>query len=228
VVLNETASKVRPGVTTKELDTFAENMMTKLGARSAPRFVYKFPGATCISVNDEVAHGIPGSRVIAEGDTVNIDVSAEMDGYFADAAVTVALEPVSRLVKDMAACCKRALANAINAARAGNRINEIGRAVEEEAKRSGFTTIKNLCSHGVGHSLHEFPKEVLNYYDPKDRRLLEEGMTIAVEPFVAEREEEVVEIGDGWTLKTPGRTRAVQYEHTIIVAGSEAVIITQL
>ncbi len=163
--LHKMAAAVRPGITTAELDEIAKREFEKQGAQSSPVAVYNFPGATCISVNSEVVHGIPGGTTLRAGDLVKLDVTAQKDGYVADAAVSVTVEPASVTSKRLAACVQSAFQKALGAARAGNRVSAIGRAVEREVKDCGFEVLRQWCGHGVGRSIHEAPT-VPNYYDP--------------------------------------------------------------
>lgn len=226
MTLQEMIRHVRPGITTGELDAIGEAFLRKHGARSAPRLVYNFPGATCISVNDEAAHGIPGDRVIQAGDMVNIDVSAELDGYITDTGATVPVPPVSPTLQKLMDCTKTALNSAIAMAKPGTRINEIGGVVEAQAKRCGFNVIRNLAGHGVGRHIHEEPRNILNYYDKRVRGKLTEGLVIAIEPFLSTGAEFVVDAQDGWTLKTPDGSLLAQYEHTVVVTKGKPVVLT--
>jgi len=217
---------VRPGVTTEEIDAIAAGVFAAEGARSAPRLVYAFPGATCISVNDEVVHGIPGSRVIGPGDVVKLDVTAEKDGFMADAAVTVPVAPASPTAARLAACVRSAFAKAFRVARAGVPIRRIGREVENEAKRFGFAVVPELSGHGIGRTIHEAPS-VPNFDDPLANRRLEEGMVIAVEPIVAAGSGGSYLARDGWTVRTADRSLAAHHEHTIVVTRGRPIVLTR-
>ena len=218
-------ARVEPGITTAELDAIGGAMLEKFGARSAPKLVYNFPGTTCISLNDEAAHGIPGPRVIRPGDLVNIDVSAELDGYYADAGVTVPVPPVSELQQRLCACAQAALRAGIAAARAGQPINAIGRAMEDQARRGGFAVLRELNGHGVGRHIHE-PPTVPGFYVQRLRGRLTEGLVITVEPFLSAGSSRVITGPDGWTLRSPDGSLNVQYEHTIIVTRGHPLVIT--
>ncbi|MCP1145987.1 type I methionyl aminopeptidase [Lysinibacillus endophyticus] len=218
----------KPGVTTKELDEIAGRMFAEKGAISGPKGEYDFPGYTCISVNHEVAHGIPGSRVIEEGDLVNIDVSGSLDGYFADTGISFVVGDGYEAKEKLCAVAKSAFDRAMTKVKAGSKLNQIGKAVEREARDHGLTVIMNLTGHGVGRSLHEKPDHVLNYYDAWDSTILKDGMVLAVEPFISEKAEHIVESGDGWTFITPDKSLVAQIEHTIVVTKNKPIILTQI
>lgn len=218
----------KPGVTTKELDEIAGRMFSEAGAISGPKGEYDFPGYTCISVNHEVAHGIPGSRVITEGDVVNIDVSGSLDGYFADTGISFVVGDGYPEKEKLCAVAKSAFDRAMLKVKAGSKLNQIGKAVEREARDNGLTVIMNLTGHGVGRALHEAPDHVLNYYDAWDTTILKDGMVLAVEPFISEKAEHIVESGDGWTFITPDKSLVAQIEHTVVVTKEKPIIITQV
>ncbi|MGN7388681.1 type I methionyl aminopeptidase [Sporosarcina sp. SAFN-015] len=217
-----------PGITTKEIDEIGGRLLAERGAVSAPIDQYEFPGYTCISVNHEVAHGIPGSRVIQDGDLVNIDVSASYGGYFADTGISFVVGTNDEKKQQLCDVAKLAFDRAMTKVKAGSRLNQIGKAVEREAKDNGLKVIKNLTGHGIGTSLHEEPQHILNYYDAWDKTLMQEGMVLAVEPFISEKAEHIIELGDGWTFVTPDKSLVAQIEHTIIVTKDEPIILTQL
>jgi len=225
-VLKAMLDSIEPGMTTAELDALGQKWLADSGARSAPQVMYDFPGATCISINEEAAHGIPGQRRIQPGDLVNVDVSAELDGYYADTGGTRIVPPATPAKTRLCHATKMALDAALVEARAGNRINQIGKAIERVAKAHGFKTIKNLAGHGVGRSLHEAPEGIVSYCDPNDRRLLREGMVIAIEPFLSTKSTSVQETDDGWTLAAARGNLSAQYEHTLIVTRGAPIILT--
>jgi methionyl aminopeptidase len=227
ITLREMQEATRPGMTTKELDELGGKILARYGATSAPMAVYDFPGYTCISINNEIAHGIPGDRIIKPGDMVNIDVSAELDGYFGDNGASFLIGTGDKMGQRLLKASKEALANAITAAVAGKPLNRIGHAIENTAHRHGLKLIRNLCGHGVGHTLHDDPEMIDNYYDPNDKRMLQKGLVIAIEPFISEQENMVLQSKrDGWTLFTPHGTRAAQFEHTIVVTEKRPIILT--
>lgn len=219
-------SAVEPGMTTAELDALGNELLDRFEARSAPRVAYGFPGATCISVNEEAAHGVPGRRVIQAGDVVNVDVSAELDGYFADTGGTIVVPPVTSIKARLCHATRMALKQALAAARAGAPINRIGRAIQRTAKSHGFKTIRNLAGHGIGRSLHEEPEGIVGYFDRRDRRRLKLGQVIAVEPFLSTKSTQVTEAADGWTLIGHPANLSAQYEHTIIVTKGAPIVAT--
>lgn len=217
---------MEPGMTTAELDGIGSELLDKHGARSAPRVTYDFPGATCISINEQAAHGIPGERVICAGDVVNVDVSAELDGYFADTGATRVVPPVSETKANLCAATREALDAALAQARAGAPINRIGSAVQRVARKNGFQVIRNLAGHGIGTSLHEEPAGILSYCDRRDTRRLVKGQVIAIEPFLSTLSRVVTEADDGWTLVGQPGNLSAQYEHTVIVTKGRPIVAT--
>jgi methionyl aminopeptidase len=218
---------VEPGMTTAELDDIGRRLLDQLGARSAPQLTYNFPGATCISVNEEAAHGIPGPRIIQAGDIVNIDVSAEFRGYFADTGGTTVVPPATQANALLCRATSLALDAALAETRAGFAINRIGHAIERTAREHGFKVLKNLAGHGIGHSLHEEPDGIVCYYDRRDRRRLQHGQVLAIEPFLATHSTRVTEAADGWTLIGRPENRSAQFEHTVIVTNGHPIIATR-
>lgn len=226
LVLERMLGAAEPGMTTGELDDLGAKLLEEHGARSAPRLVYDFPGATCISVNEEAAHGVPGARILEPGDVVNVDVSAELDGYFADTGGTCVVPPSSALKTRLCHATRLALRAAMDEVRAGAPLNRIGRAIQRVAQRHRFKIIRNLAGHGVGRSLHEAPNDILGYFAPHDRRVLAAGMVIAVEPFLSTRSTLVREAADGWTLVGEPGNLSAQYEHTLIVTRGSPIVVT--
>jgi methionyl aminopeptidase len=227
LTLQRMLDAAEPGMTTRQLDVIGERFLREHGARSAPQLTYDFPGSTCISINEEAAHGIPGERVIRAGDVLNVDVSAELDGYFADTGGTIVIPPTAAQKTRLCHATRTALAEAMKGARAGRPINAIGAAIERTAKAYGFKVIENLGSHGVGRALHEEPEHIAGYFDPSDSRVLHEGMVITIEPFLSTKSRTVTESADGWTLVgSPGNLSA-QYEHTMIITRGAPIVVTQ-
>lgn len=226
-VLHKMAARLRPGITTGQLDKIGEELMLHYKARSAPKVMYNFPGATCISIIPEVAHGIPGDRVIKPGDLVNIDVSIELNGYYGDNGMSIPVELEDPLALKVCQVSQEARAAAIAAARPGGRINEIGKAVEEVAGRHGLHIIKNLCGHGLGRSLHEAPETILNYYSRFERGKIAAGQVLALEPFISDGPEAVTDGGyNEWALVVPKGHYVAQFEHSIIVLEGQTIITT--
>ncbi len=215
-----------PGMTTLELDAIGKRELDKYEAQSAPKITYNFPGYTCISINEEAAHGIPGSRRIQASDVVNIDVSAEKNGYFADTGGSFVIPPSSELKDRLLSSTRLALNSAANTATANAPLNRIGKAIQNVATQKGFRVIKNLCSHGVGSALHEEPSEIPGYYDRKDKRRLHKGLVITIEPFLSTKSRFVNETSDGWTLTgCPGNLSA-QFEHTMVITNGRPILTT--
>jgi methionyl aminopeptidase len=224
--LQAMAAEARPGVTTAELDEVARERLRRAGARPAPAITYGFPGVACISVNDEAAHGIPGPRVLAANDLVKLDLSLELGGYFADAALTVAVPPVEERRQRLCDATRRVLAEALDAARAGRPLRAIGRAAERAASRAGFNVIRELNGHGVGRALHEAPSGVPHYDDPLARATLHEGLVLTIEPHVALGRGRIYQAADGWTLKTRDGSPVANFEHTVVITSGKPLVVT--
>ncbi|WP_312460655.1 type I methionyl aminopeptidase [Proteiniclasticum sp.] len=226
LVRDEMAKAVRPGITTLELDLIAKRLFEENEAESAPMGEYDFPGYTCISVNDVVAHGIPSDYVLKEGDKVNIDVSASKNGFFADTGLTLNIPPAGEKNKLLLETAKKALYKSIEKAMPGTMTNNLGRAVYNEAQSHGFTVIKNLTGHGVGKTLHDHPENIFNYNERRGASLVKEGHVLAIETFISEKDDYVEEYPDGWTLKTPHKNYIYQFEHTVVVTKEGPMILT--
>jgi methionyl aminopeptidase len=228
-VVRDTLLEVaRPGMTTAELDAIGAKLLEEHGAQSAPKHLYQFPGYTCISINEEVAHGIPGERVILEGDMLNVDVSASMGGFFADTGASRVMGDAARFPAQHKLCSagQEALEAALSVVRAGVQFRVMGRAIEEVARGRGFRIIRNLCSHGVGRALHEQPDYIPSYDDRADIRRFKEGDVITIEPFLTTGRTQVHEGADGWTmLNAPGSITA-QYEHSLIITRERPILLT--
>ena len=225
--LRHMGASIEPGMTTKELDDIGRRTLEAEGARPAPEITYGFPGATCISVNNAIAHGIPGPQVIAAGDLVNIDVSAEKNGFFADTGASFMVPPTSDAQKALCRTTRKALNRAVKAVRAGQPLNVIGKTVERVARQRGYTIIENLQSHGVGGGLHEEPGYIPSYYDPRDRRVMHEGLVFTIEPFLSTGATWAEEAGDGWTLVTAPEYLTAQYEHSLVATRNGAIVLTR-
>jgi methionyl aminopeptidase len=224
--LRKMAAAVRPGVTTAELDDVGAAFLRAQGAESAPQELYNFPGFCCISVNDEVVHGIPGQRKLAEGDLVKLDVTARLDGYIADAAITV---PVGEVTAEHRALCHTAQAafdKAMPLVRPGQRVADVGRAIDAAVRGRGFAVVREVAGHGVGRTIHE-PPDVLNFFNPHQRDRFEDGQVVAIEPIITMSHTRLVEDPDGWTLRTKNGVFAAHYEHTVLVTPSGPELLTR-
>ncbi|RRN76813.1 type I methionyl aminopeptidase [Pseudoxanthomonas sp. SGD-10] len=219
---------VKAGITTKELDEYGGEFLNRLGAKSAPRLTYDFPGWTCISVNGEIAHGIPSEKnVLKVGDLINIDVSAELNGYWADNGCSFVLGDDIHGHEKLISTSKEILRRAISKIKGGVKVNEIGKLIETEAKRNGFTVIKNLTGHGVGRSLHEEPHEVANFCDRYNQTRFRKNSVVAIETFISTQSTMANTLADGWTLVGNKGGFVAQHEHTILVTDGEPVILTE-
>jgi methionyl aminopeptidase len=224
--LRTMADAVRSGMTTAELAEVGSRVLEENGARSSPPLVYGFPGDVCISVNDEVVHGIPSRRVLQPGDLVKLDLTAEKDGYHTDSAVTMQVPPISPVASRLSHCAERAFRQSLSVARAGNSVREIGRAVEREVRRRGFHVIRELGGHGIGRTIHEEPS-VPNFADPLGHARLTEGLVLTIEPIIAERASRVMLDADRWTLRTSDGSLAAHYEHTLVITRREPILLTR-
>ncbi|MEO1288252.1 MAG: type I methionyl aminopeptidase [Chloroflexota bacterium] len=225
--LKHMLAHVEPDITTKELDNIGAEFLKKHGAQSAPITAYKYPGWTCISLNDEAAHGIPSSRVVKAGDVINIDVSAVLEGYWGDTGASMIVGDGqarhNKLLKDTC----NALYAGINEAHVDAPINAIGRAIEKIAKKNRYRILKQLSGHGVGQHIHESPN-IPNFFVRKLKQPLVDGMVFTIEPFFNLGRGLIVEDADGWTLRTPDRSISAQFEHTVIVNGDDPILVTKV
>lgn len=220
------AKAMEPGMTTRELDSLGRVLLEREGAVSAPEAAYDFPGATCISVNEEIAHGIPGDRVIRAGDLVNIDVSASKDGFFADTGATFRMGPVRPSLERLCRDGRKAMQVGVAQVGAGKPLAGIGNAIGRFAQAGGYTLIRNLASHGVGRALHEEPGEVPTWPTRGDKRRIHRGLVLTVEPFLSLGGLWANEGRDGWTLYAEPSAPVVQYEHTVVATEKGAIVVT--
>ena len=224
--LDEMKRAVGVGVSTGQLDDICAAVFDRHGARSAPQLVYGFPGAACISINEEAVHGVPrATTVIRAGDLVKLDVTAELNGYYADAAVTVVVGNASPTSRRLARCAEAALRVGIRAARAGQPMNAIGRAVQNAVEGRGFNVMPRLGGHGVGRTIHEEPF-VANYYNPSYDQPLDAGLVIAIEPVISAGSGGSEESGDGWTVRTADGATSAHFEHTLVVTRGRPMVLT--
>lgn len=225
LALDALEARVRPGISTLELDAVAARVLKAHGARSAPAVEYGVPGHALISVNDEVVHGIPGARRIQRGDLVSLDVTVEKDGYVADAARSLVVGEGAEVAYRLASCARSAFEAALAIARVGTPVRHISRAVSQEVRRCGFTVIRGLSGHGVGRKIHEEP-DVPNEPNPWQRDVLTDGLVLTIEPMISNGSRDVVQDADGWTLRTRDGSLAAHYEHTIAITKDGPVVLT--
>ena len=217
----------RENMTAKELDDFGGKLLQSFGARSAPALTYNFPGYTCISINHEVAHGVPSDdKIFHKGDLVNIDVSAELDGFWADNGGSFVLGDDIYGHQTLVNASKQILKEAISEIKGGIKIAEIGRLIQTQAAKYGFTVIKNLAGHGVGRSLHESPSEILNCYDRFNHERFKKNSVVAIETFISTKSTYAEESEKKWNLRGNKGGFVAQHEHTIIVTSGQPIILT--
>ena len=216
---------VRPGITTAELDATARREFERVGARSGPQLDYGFPGTTCISVNDEAVHGIPGPRRLRRGDLVKLDVTAELDGFYADACRTVVVGAGRPRALRLVRAAEEALASALEVVHAGVPLNTIGATVQRTVHARGFSVCDGLMGHGIGRRIHEAP-DVPNVFDEALSQPLRSGLVITIEPLVAAGEPAVRMSRDGWTVRTADGSLSAHAEHTIVVRDGAPLVLT--
>jgi len=216
---------VRPGVSTADLDAVAAEVFRAAGARSGPQLDYDFPGLTCISVNDEIVHGIPGPRRLQDGDLVKLDVTAELHGFYADACVSVPVGTPRPGTRALVGAARRALAAGMQAARAGAPLNAIGAAVEGEVRAAGAAVCEDLSGHGIGRRIHEDPP-VPNRYLPWLTEPLTEGQVLTVEPMICAGAGAIHQCEDGWTIRTADGSLAAHVEHTLVITNGAPLVLT--
>jgi methionyl aminopeptidase len=225
--LREMSGHAKPGMTTRELDEFGAKVLERFGAKSAPFLTYGFPGYTCISVNNEFCHGIPSDKtILKEGDLVNIDVSAELDGYWSDNGNYFVLGKDIHQHQKLVDASKQILHKAIHSIKGGVRISDIGHLIETEAKKHGYKVIKNLTGHGVGRSLHEEPGEIANYRDKYNQTRFRKNSVVAIETFISTTSTYADTLQDGWTMVGNKGGFMAQHEHTIVVTDGVPMILT--
>jgi methionyl aminopeptidase len=225
-VLTELAAAVAPGVSTADLDALAETRILAAGAAPAFKGYHGYPATICASINEEVIHGIPsGRRVLQDGDIISIDVGAALGGYFGDSAVTLPVGKVSEKAATLLRVTEEALYKAIECARAGNRVSDVGHAVQQHVEAYGFSVVREFVGHGIGEQMHEEP-QVPNYGEPGRGPRLSEGMVIAIEPMVNAGKAAVKVLADGWTAVTRDGSLSAHFEHTVAVTSGEPWILT--
>jgi methionyl aminopeptidase len=224
-VLEAMKAAVQPGVTTLELDEIGAEVMKKHGARSAPKLVYGFPGYSCISVNDEIVHGVPSDRKLENGDLVKLDVTVEVGGYMGDACETVAVGSIKQESMRLMSCATQAFMAGLSAVRPGARAFDIGRQVQKTVRGAGYWVVNDLCGHGIGRTIHERPT-IPNEFDRRFSDLLTEGLVFTIEPMIAIGTSRTTKLKDGWTMRTRDRSLSAHYEHTILVTKDGARLLT--
>lgn len=229
ITLKEMTSYATPGMTTKQLDEYGAKILNSLGAKSAPYLTYGFPGYTCISVNNEFCHGIPSHKtILKEGDLVNIDVSAELDGFWSDNGSSFVLGTDIHQHQPLINASKAILHKAISNIKGGVRIADIGHLIETESKKHGYKVIKNLTGHGVGRSLHEEPSEIANYRDRFNFTRFRKNSVVAIETFISTTSTLAQTLQDGWTMVGNKGGYMAQHEHTILITDGKPIILTEM
>ncbi|MET0243198.1 MAG: type I methionyl aminopeptidase [Flavitalea sp.] len=226
--LREMREFAKPGITTLQLDEFGRSVLERFGAKSAPKLTYGFPGWTCISVNREVAHGIPSNWTrLEEGDLVNVDVSAELNGFWSDNGGSFVLGQDLHNHAPLVEASKDILKKAIAYVKPGMRIADLGKMIQTEAKKKGYKVIRNLVGHGIGRGLHEAPKEIPCYYDRMNFNRFKKNAVVAIETFISTGASYAYDKGDGWTFITTDGSYVAQHEHTLVIKEDETIILTE-
>lgn len=224
-VLAELMRVVEPGVSTLDLDQLAERRLREAGALPAFKGYHGYPATICASVNDQVVHGIPNTRPLKSGDIVSVDMGAKLDGYFGDSAVTVPVGTVSSEAQQLLTVTSASLDRALAAVKPGNRVQDIGAAVQQHVEAHGFSVVREFVGHGIGTALHEEP-QIPNYGTPGRGARLAEGMTLAIEPMVNAGKPAVKVLSDGWTAVTKDGSLSAHFEHTVVVTAEGCRILT--
>jgi len=227
--LKEMRNYAQAGMSTKQLDNYGAAILSDFGAKSAPFLTYQFPGCTCISVNNEFCHGIPSDkRILKEGDLVNIDVSAELNGFWSDNGSSFVIGEDTRQYQKLIDASKQILHKAIFNIKGGVRIADIGHLIETEAKKYGYKVIKNLTGHGIGRSLHEEPGEIANYRDRFNPARFKKNSVVAIETFISTSSTFAETLNDGWTMVGNKGGFMAQHEHTIVVTDGRPIVLTEM
>jgi len=228
ITLKKMREYARPGMSTKELDEYGYSVLQSFGANPAPKKDYNFPGYTCISLNDEICHGIPSDQIILkEGDLVNIDVSAELDGFYGDNGGSFILGEDHQQLQPLVDASQEILKIALSKIKSRVKISDVGGIIEREAKKRGFKVIRNLCGHGTGRKLHEAPEEIPNYKDRFNKGRFRKNSVVALETFISTKSKWAYEMPNGWTLSTKKNGFVAQHEHTIVVTDGYPIVVTK-
>ena len=225
-LLFDIEAMIKPGITTLELDKYAENYIIEKGAIPGFKGLYGFPATICVSINDEVVHGIPSNRELNNGDIIGIDVGSIVEGYYGDHAKTFPVGSISKDVEKLIHITKECLIKGINEATPGNRIGDIGNAIQNHAESNGYSVVKELVGHGIGEKLHEDP-QIPNYGSKNTGALIQEGMCFAIEPMINFGTESIYTKSDNWTVCTKDGQPSAHFEHTITITKDGAQILTQ-
>ena len=226
--LKQMKDYAQPGMTTKQLDNYGAKILSDFGAKSAPYLSYGFPGWTCISVNNEFCHGIPSNkRILKEGDLVNIDVSAELNGFWSDNGNSFVVGEDIHQHQKLINASKQILHKAIYYIKGGVRISDLGHLIEKEAKKRGYKVIKNLTGHGIGRTLHEAPGEIANYRERFNLARFKKNSVVAIETFISTTSTYTETLDDGWTMVGNKGGFMAQHEHTIVVTDTNPIILTE-
>ncbi|SIT02570.1 type I methionyl aminopeptidase [Belliella pelovolcani] len=226
--LKEMKNYAKPGMSTKQLDDFGGKILNDFGANSAPNKTYQFPGWTCISIDQEFCHGIPSpNKILKEGQLINIDVSAELHGFWSDNGCSFVLGEDKFGYQTLVDASKEVLKKAILNIKGGVRIADIGQLIETEAKKRGFKVVKNLTGHGIGRSLHEEPSEIANFADKNNKTRFKKNSVVAIETFISTHSNYAITLDDDWTMVGNKGGYMAQHEHTIIITDSKPIILTE-
>jgi methionyl aminopeptidase len=226
-ILEGVKEKVRPGVETRELNALAEEMCSRKKVKPAFKGYRGYPGSICISVNDEIVHGIPGVRRIAAGDLVSLDFGVKYDGYYGDAAITVAVGEIDPKARALMEATEKSLYAGISQVKAGNHLSDISHAVQSVVEGAGFGIIRDFVGHGIGRSLHEDP-QIPNFGPPGRGPVLQPGMTLAIEPMTSLGSWRVKILKDGWTAVTQDGSYAAHFEHSVALTENGVLILSRL
>ena len=224
-VLNLAAGKIKPGIKTKDLENFVEQELSKRGAEPAFKNFQGYPAALCVSLNDQIVHGIPGERAIKKGDLISLDLGVRYQGMYTDAALSRTVVKGSREAQSLIEITAKSLEAAIAEVKPGNTLGDIGAAIENQARRGGFNVIRDLVGHGVGHRVHEEP-QIPNFGHPGQGMKLKPGMTLAIEPMLTSGRPEIKCLADGWTYVTADGSLNAHFEHTVLVTPNGREILT--
>ena len=219
--------EIKPGMTTKKLDTLVEDFIRSKNAVPAFKNYHGYPASACISINDEVVHGIPGDRIIEEGDIVSVDVGSILDGFYGDSARTYAIGEISKEKRELMEFTEKSLLAGIDKARNGNKLGQISASVQDVAESNGYGVVRQLVGHGIGRNMHEEP-QVPNYGSPNEGPKLKTGMVIAIEPMINIGTYQVKTLPDGWTIVTADGSPSAHFEHTVAITEDGPDILTAL